>query len=85
MTSEQPWLHRNDSAMPYQTWTAFPKNAVVEVRNCYDPVSRIAKAGDLWWGYETELGQAGEGVIVRARQVVKNGKPVFRVKAKVIQ
>lgn len=62
------WLHRRDSAFPYQTWNAFPKGTVVEVGNAYGDV-RQGFVEDFWWGYEQEMGQVGEGVIIKCREI----------------
>lgn len=65
------WQRRKDSVAPYQTWREFaslPQETIVEVENAYG-CSRQAKVKDLWWGYETEMGQVGEGVIIKARVV----------------
>ena len=65
----QPWLIRfNDAPMPYQTWTAFPPEAIVQVKNAHGD-DRIGLAGQYWWGYEVEGSEIGEGVITRARRL----------------
>lgn len=61
------WHH---ASMPYQNWTPFPPHAIVKVMNRYGE-SKIGPASSFWWGYEEELGETGEGVIVRARRLDK--------------
>ncbi len=62
------WKHRADAGMPYQEWRPFPPDAYVEVANV-DGQTRIARADELWWGYEQEMGRTADGVIVRARRL----------------
>ena len=63
------WLERRrDAPLPFQTWHAFPPEAIVQIKNFWGD-SRIGLAKDFWWGYETELGGIGEGVIVKARRL----------------
>ena len=64
------WKLRCDAAMPYQHWNPFSNNQWVEVANASND-TRIGKAADFWWGYETEFGAIGESVITRARAVKK--------------
>lgn len=64
------WVYRRNSTYPYQTWKPFPAEAIVQVSNAYGD-KRIAKSGDLWWGYEEENGRAAEGVISKARRLDK--------------
>jgi len=59
---------RRDSSMPFQEWRAFPPDAIVLVKNAFGD-RRIDIAGNLWWGYEEELGDIGEGVIVAAKRL----------------
>lgn len=61
-------LNRRDSSMPYQTWRAFPPEAIVLVKNAYGD-SRIGLAGDMWWGYENDGGCISEGVITKAKRL----------------
>lgn len=74
-----PIIQRRDSSMPYQTWRAFPPEAVVQIWNAYGD-TRIGPASSFWWGYEQECGSIGEGVIIRARRLdrprVKAGRKV---------
>jgi hypothetical protein len=51
--------------MPYQTWDAFPPEAIVQVKNRMGD-SRIGPASSFWWGYERSN---PEGVIVYARRI----------------
>jgi NTP pyrophosphatase (non-canonical NTP hydrolase) len=62
------WLLRKDSSMPYQIWNEFQPEEPVEVMNAYGDV-RTGFAKDLWWGYETELGEISEGTITKARRL----------------
>jgi hypothetical protein len=62
------WKWRRNAPMPYQEWRAFPKGTVVEVSNAYGDV-RQGLVEDFWWGYEQEMGQVGEGVIIKAREI----------------
>ncbi len=63
------YVLRRDAAMPYQTWRPFPDDEIVEVVNV-DGEKRVGRASSFWWGYEWERGgNAGEGVIVKARIV----------------
>lgn len=64
------WQHRKNAPFPFQTWRAFPQDAVVQIKNAYGE-SRVGPAGSFWWGYETELGDIGAGVIVAARRLDK--------------
>jgi hypothetical protein len=59
---------RFDAPRPYQNWDAFPSHAIVQVWNVHGE-SKIAQAKDLWWGYDEEMGGAGEGVITKARRL----------------
>lgn len=69
MTDHDGWKHRHyDAPMPYQTWNAFPLDAIVQIKNRHGDTS-IGRAGEFWWGYETECGETGEGVIVAARRL----------------
>lgn len=69
------WKNRfQDAFMPYQEWQPFPSEAIVQVRNSYGD-SRIGPASSFWWGFEMELGQIGEGVIMKARRL---DKPMIR-------
>ena len=61
-------MYRRDSFMPYQDWNAFPGDAIVLVRNAYDDF-RIGLAKNFWWGYEEDMGQVAEGVIVMAKRL----------------
>lgn len=74
------WIRRRDSAMPYQRWCPFHPDALVQVKNAYGE-TRVDATRNMWWGYETELGDVSDGVIMVARQVVRRGKPVYRVPA----
>ena len=62
------WKRRCDSSFPFQTWKPFPDDAIVLVKNAYDD-SRIDLVKNFWWGYERELGQIGEGVIIKAKRL----------------
>lgn len=62
------WCRRQDSAMPFQTWRAFPDDAIVQIRNAYGD-TRIGLAKDFFWGYEEEMGHISEGTIIRARRL----------------
>jgi AAA domain len=62
------WKYRRDSAMPFQTWTEFPPETLVEVRNKNNTTGQ-GLAKNFWWGYETEAGEIGEGVIIAARRL----------------
>ena len=64
----QGFKYRRNSGLPYQNWNAFPPEAIVLVYNYYGD-RKIAIAGDLWWGYEEELGDIGEGVIAKAKRL----------------
>jgi hypothetical protein len=59
------WKIRRDSSMPYQEWSPFPPEAIVQIKNCYGD-SRIDQASKFWWGYERNN---SEGVITRARRL----------------
>lgn len=61
------WKH---ASMPYQTWTPFPPEAIVLVKNKYGD-RKIAQVKDLWWGWERELGETAEGVIIEAARLDK--------------
>ena len=62
------WLTRRDDApFPFQNWTPFPPEAIVQVRGRNG--SRIAVSKDLWWGYAEEMGDTSDGVILRARRL----------------
>jgi hypothetical protein len=68
------WLNRRDDAsLPFQTWDAFPPEAIVQVRSAYYPdiPDAIGPARNFWWGYEEDLSEIGEGVIVKARRLDK--------------
>lgn len=72
MASE--WLNRRDDAsMPYQTWRAFPPEAIVQVRSAFYPdiPDNIGPAGSFFWGYEQECGRIAEGVIWMTRRLDK--------------
>jgi len=62
------WQLRRNSSMPWQTWRAFPADAIVQIKNAYGD-SRIGLAGSFWWGYEDEGAEIGEGVIISARRL----------------
>ena len=63
------WLDRiRDAPMPFQDWRAFPHDAIVQIKNAFGE-SRIGPASSFWWGYESELGGVGEGVITKARRL----------------
>lgn len=62
------FLHRRDSSMPYQTWKPFPPEAIVVVYNAYGD-RKVDLAKNLWWGYEMESNQIGEGVIIRVKRL----------------
>jgi hypothetical protein len=63
------WLFRDrHAAYPFQEWRAFPNDAIVQIKNAWGE-SRIGLASSFWWGYETELGDIGEGVITQARRL----------------
>lgn len=64
------WKYRRNSAYPYQTWREFPPNAIVLVKNAYGD-RKIDLAKNLWWGYEREFDQVGEGVIIAAKRLDK--------------
>jgi len=61
-------LERRNSSFPFQTWNAFPLEAVVLVKNAYGE-SKVDLAKNLWWGYEQEMGSVSEGVIVKAKRL----------------
>lgn len=63
-----PTIYRRDSAMPYQQWNAFPEHAIVQVWNAYGETD-VGPANSFWWGYETECGEVGGGVITKARRL----------------
>lgn len=56
------------AAMPYQEWRPFPDEAIVLVKNSSGE-RRIDLAKNLWWGYETEMGEVGDGVIMEAARL----------------
>lgn len=63
------WLCRfEDAPRPYQEWKPFDDECLVQVKNAYGDIT-ISKVKDCWWGYETEMGGIGSGVIVYARKV----------------
>lgn len=62
------FIKRRDSSFPFQHWKAFPSEAIVLVKNAYGD-RRIDQAKNLWWGYEIECGELGEGVIIEARRL----------------
>jgi len=63
-------LHRNDAAMPFQKWRPFPPDAIVKVWSYFDDVPpTIDLVKNLWWGYETESDEVGDGVIARAARL----------------
>ena len=62
------WKYRRDYWLPYQEWREFPSNAIVMVKNAYGD-KRIDVVKNLWWGYERELDQIGEGVIIAAKRL----------------
>jgi len=63
-------VHRTDAAMPFQTWSPFPPDAIVKVWSYFSDVPPvIALAKDLWWGYETEMDDVSEGVIAKAARL----------------
>ncbi len=62
------WLNRLDHTWPYQDRSPYPPEAIVQIENAYGD-SRIGPAGTFWWGYERELGEVGEGVIIRSRRL----------------
>ena len=64
------FIYRSNSSFPFQTWNAFPPEAIVLVYNAYGD-GKIDIAKNLWWGYERELGSIGEGVIVKAKRLDK--------------
>lgn len=65
------WLERfEDAPMPYQDWQPFNQTDVVEVENKYGE-ARTGLVSNFWWGYETEMGQTGEGVICRVRRIAR--------------
>ena len=59
-----------DASMPYQPWHPFPDEAIVAVKNKHDQIA-IGPAKSFWWGYETEVGLIGEGVIMKAARLDK--------------
>jgi hypothetical protein len=65
------WQRRRDSSMPYQHWCPYPDNAIVQVRSAYFPdvPDNIGPAGSFWWGYDVDLGDIAEGVIVASRRL----------------
>jgi len=67
------WLCRKDAPMPFQNWSPFPPDAIVQVRSAFHPEvsDNIGPAKSFWWGYEQELGRIGEGVIWKARRLDK--------------
>lgn len=64
------YVHRRDSAFPFQEWKPFPDEAIVLIKNIHG-VKMIGPAGQFWWGYEQYLGQVAEGVIVCAARLDK--------------
>lgn len=63
------WLNRRDHAsMPFQAWEPFPPDAIVQIKNVYGQ-SSIGPATAFWWGYEQEMGEIGDGVIIQARRL----------------
>jgi hypothetical protein len=67
------FIYRLDSSLPYQTWNAFPPEAIVLVYNAYGD-GTIDQAKNLWWGFEREFGKISEGVIVKAKRLDKPKK-----------
>ena len=64
--NENSWISRWDASFPYQNWYAFHDDDIVDVMNNNGEM-RTSRAGDLWWGYEHEMGGIADGVIVKAR------------------
>lgn len=68
------WLIRwRDASLPWQTWKPFPDEAVVLIQNAYGE-EKIGPVSKFWWGCETEMGEIGEGVIIRVRRLDKPKK-----------
>lgn len=65
------WLRYRDSSLPYQDHCPFPDDAIVQARSYFWPEvpDTIALAKHLWWGYESDFGEVGEGVIAKARRL----------------
>jgi hypothetical protein len=63
------WLDRwKDAPMPYQDWRPFPPTAIVQVKNKSGD-SRIGLAREFWGDYETEMGEPGDGVVIKIRRL----------------
>ena len=62
------WLERRDSSMPFQVWRAFEGHEIVQVVNARgDRCIGVAK--EFWWGYEEDMGELADGVIVKTRRL----------------
>ena len=62
------WKIRREVEYPYQNYSWFPPEAIVLCVGYYGNRT-IDLAKNLWWGYETELGEIGEGVIMKAKRL----------------
>jgi hypothetical protein len=83
MTNLYEWQNRFRSkiwSFPYQNYNPFNDNDIVEVGFNNTTETVIGKSNLLWWGYETELGEIGEGVITKARLAILTKEEVSKLK-----
>lgn len=65
------WMKRQDFPLPFQDHCPFPPDAIVQVRGVGFPdmPDAIGPAKSFWWGYELELGDVADHVIIKARRL----------------
>lgn len=61
------WLARGDATFPYQTWSPFPPEAIVQIAGCDRENTKIGPASSFWWGWAG--GVEAESVIRFARRL----------------
>lgn len=52
------WLSRDDAAFPFQTWSPFPPEAIVQIASYDWSDTRIGRASSFWWGWASGIESA---------------------------